>query len=218
MSHPRIPSDVEKSKVPFSSSSPVESPSEEGSEAKSFSSLMQGNQGAAEAEQVMISPLQLPQVATAGAPNPTTLLAQMQLAQNTMVNLQNQLSNPNLKLTNTQQLDIKNKLSSAGDYLQSAYGKMGVPIDEQSQQDAGGAPSKGKGPIAQFLDLLTDGIQQLDSSKAHVKNIGKDGILSPGDFLLIQLKLAKAQQQLDFTGVLLSKTIDGFKQIMGVQL
>lgn len=217
MSHQRIPSDLEKSQLSLSSSPQMESTSDEESSTKSFSSLMQGNQTAPEVEQ-MISPMQLPQIATAGPPNPTTLLAQMQLAQNTMSTLQSQLSTPNLQLTNTQQLDIRNKLSSAGDYLQSAYGKIGSNIDQETQQDAGGAPSKGKGPIAQFLGLLTDGIQQLESSKSHVQNIGKEGMLSPGDFLLIQLKLAKAQQELEFTGVLLSKTIDGFKQIMGVQL
>jgi flagellar hook-basal body complex protein FliE len=136
-----------------------------------------------------------------------------------MMNLQNQFNNPNLKLSSAQQTNIKNKLFAAGDYLQAAYSKLGADTQSGEQdQNAGGAPSKGKGPIAQFLNFLTDGIQQLESTKTHVHNIGKQGVLSPGDFLLIQLKLSKAQQELEFTGVLLSKTIDGFKQIMGVQI
>lgn len=186
--------------------------------ANSFSSLMQPEQALPSPEQMMVSPLQLAQLATGGPQNPASLLAQMQMAQSSMVGLQQQLSDPNLKLNTSQRNQIKTKLLSANANIDGVYLKMGGTLEQQND-DTGGRPSKGTGPIAQFLGYLTDGLNKMEDVKHHVNKISKIGAnLSPGDFLLVQLKLAKAQQELDFTGVLLSKTIDGFKQIMSVQL
>jgi hypothetical protein len=49
-----------------------------------------------------------------------------------------------------------------------------------------------------------------------LKNSGTD--LKPSDFLLIQLEMNKAQQELDFTSVLLSKVVEGTKMLMNVQI
>lgn len=217
MGQQRIPSDLDPNRS-LSNSIP-KSESEDGA-TKSFSSLMQPDPALQQTEQMMVSPLQLAQLATAGPQNPATFLNQLQLAQNSMLNIQEHLAQPNLKLNASQKAQIKTKLISANENLQSAHIKMGGELEQQPgpDDDAGGAPSKG--PISQYLGYLTDGLHQIESSKQFVKQISsmEGAKLSPGDFLLIQLKLAKAQQQLEFTGLLLSKTVDGFKQIMSVQL
>ncbi|MES2199666.1 MAG: hypothetical protein V4489_05825 [Chlamydiota bacterium] len=213
MSQHRIPSDLDPSRS-ARSGSPIPEDSSEESSSKSFSSLMQNNP-VEQTTETMINPMQLAQMATAGPPNPATLLAQMQMVQNNMLNVQGQIANPNLKLNNSQKSVIKNKLISANSNLEAAHLKMGGSLDH-NDEDAGDAPSKG--PIAKFLGMLSNGIDQLESTKQHVKTVSINGQLSPADFLLIQIKLAKASQEIEFTGVLLSKTLDGFKQLMSVQL
>lgn len=218
MTEHRIPANLNPNRSITSEESPLAKDPTESSGTKSFSSLMQNVSPEQGADKSMVSPLQLPQMATAGPSNPANFLAQIQLAQNNMVSVQGQLAHPNLKLNAAQRNIIKTKLISANTNLESAHLKLGGSLDEKND-DAGDAPSKGSpGPIAQFLGFLSDGLNQLESTKHHIKNVSADGVLSPGDFLLIQLKLAKAQQEIEFTGVLLSKTIDGFKQLMSVQL
>ncbi len=214
MSQHRIPSDLDPSRSMKSGVPTFEDPVENSS-TKSFSSLMQNNSAEQGLEHTMINPMQLAQMATAGPANPNTILAQIQMVQNSMLNVKGQVSSPNLKLNTSQRSVIKNKLVSANSNLEAAHLKMGGTLEKQNE-NAEDAPSKG--PIAQFLGMLSNGIDQLESSKQHVKTVSKNGQLSPGDFLMIQIKLAQAEQEIAFTGVLLSKTLDGFKQLMSVQL
>lgn len=214
MSQHRIPSDLDPSRSMKSGIPTFEDPAENSS-TKSFSSLMQNNSAEQGLENTMINPMQLAQMATAGPANPNTILAQIQMVQNSMLNVKGQVSNPNLKLNTSQKNVLKTKLISANSTLEAAHLKMGGTLDKQ-EEDAGGAPSKG--PVAQFLGLLSNGLDQLESTKQHVKTVSNNGQLSPADFLMIQIKLAKAGQEIEFAGVLLSKTLDGFKQLMSVQL
>ncbi|MBS0627039.1 MAG: hypothetical protein JSS09_02385 [Verrucomicrobia bacterium] len=214
MSQHRIPSDLDPSRSMTSGASPSKDFTK--NPEKSFSSLMQNNPIEQNAEQ-MINPLQLAQIATAGPPNPHTLLAQVQLAQNNMLNIKEHISNPNLKLNASEKSILKSKLTSANSKLQAIDLKLGGTLDGKND-DAGDAPSKGSGPIAQYLGLLTNGLSSLESVKHGIKTVSNVGTLSPADFLTMQVKLSKATQELEFAGVLLSKTLDGFKQLMSVQL
>ncbi len=215
MTQNRIPGDLDPIRKVIQESDFSKDPAE-ASSTKSFSSLMQNNLPEQQVNTTMINPLQLAQPATAGPTNPGAFLAQLQQAQNSMMNIKEHIKTPNLKLNEAQKKQIKGKLISANENLQAAHLKMGGTIEPKQESEE---PSEsGTGPIAQFLGYLTDGLNQLEETKRHVKTVSNDGMLAPADFLLIQLRLAKAQQELEFTGVLLSKTIDGFKQIMSVQL
>ena len=69
------------------------------------------------------------------------------------------------------------------------------------------------------MNYLADGQQQLVSAQRQLQSLkAKGDSLAPADFLLIQVKLNKAQQELDFTSVLLSNAVSGFKTLMNVQL
>lgn len=215
MSQHRIPSNLDPIRSMTSGSSPSTDFTKD-AETKSFSSLMQNNPIEQNPEP-MINPLQLAQVATAGPPNPHTLLAQVQLAQNNMLNIKEHISSPNLKLNVSQKSLLKTKLTSANSKFQSLDVKLGGSLDGKND-DAGDGPSKGSGPIAQYLGLLTNGLSSLESIKHGIKTVSNAGMLSPADFLTMQVNLSKATQELEFASVLLSKTLDGFKQLMSVQL
>jgi hypothetical protein len=222
MTQKPLPGDISRPErieaaVPFGEEQP-----EIGTPSQSFSSLMQKPESglASQAGKAqMVSPFDLAQGPrqNIGAPNLDTLLAQVQLAQSTMSDLQNQFSYPNLKLKSSQRYVMKNKLADANANIRAATAKMGVPLP--NEEDAGSLPSKGTGPLAQFLNYVTDGMNQMESAKQQLndlKNKGKN--LTPADFLLIQIKLNKAQQELDFTSVLLSKAVEDFKMLMNIQL
>lgn len=146
-------------------------------------------------------------------PSATTLLAQVGQAQTTLNNLTNNINYPNLKLKAGQKSLLNSKLFDATDSLRAANAKMGAVPEETS------APTQFKGPLGRFLALLADGQTQLEAAKNQLQNLKNKGEqLSPGDFLLIQVKLNKAQQELDFSSVLLSNAVQDFKLLMQVQL
>jgi len=197
-------------------SQPVDpTPSPFSSKGNQFSSLLQTSSETPQ-EAIPLSPMQLSHAATAGPPNPQHFLSQLQMAQNSMLNIREHVQTPNLALKPSQANLVKKKLSNANEYLESAYKKLGGTLDQGEEKED---QQKGSGPIAQFLNHLTSGLRLIDSAAMQAKHVSAlRKQLSPGDYLLIQLKLAKAQQELEFTSTLLSKSIDGFKQIMSVQL
>jgi len=162
-----------------------------------------------------MSPIQLAQnqnVVT-GTPNHATLLAQASQVQGTLGDLQSHLNTKNLKLSKPQQYLLKSKLGEATDHLRAANTKLGAeppkaPITHHSAS-----------PIQKFLSTLTDGQNQLESAKAKLNSLSQAGeTLTPSDFLLAQIKMNQAQQELEFSSVLLSKAVDALKATFNIQL
>ncbi|NDD58765.1 MAG: hypothetical protein EBZ47_05890 [Chlamydiae bacterium] len=191
--------------------------SELGTTTQSFSTYMQ-NAPVAEmgtTKSQMISPFDLAQGPKSGitSPNLGTIMNQVSLAQNTMSGLQTQLVTPDLRLTESQKKIVKSKLTDANTSLKNANAKLGAPEVELSQKPTS------SGPLAKFLDYVADGMNQLDSAKNQISDLKNKGSnLTPADFLMIQIKMNKAQQELDFTSVLLSKAVEDFKMMMNIQL
>ena len=104
-------------------------------------------------------------------------------------------------------------MSEANANLRAANAKMGANIPPEP------ALSNFQGPLGRFLAYLSDGQQQIESAKAHLENLKDKGAnLTPGDFLLIQVKMNKAQQQLEYSSVLLANAVNAIKQLSQVQL
>ncbi len=161
------------------------------------------------------TPMELVGHPPVGAAQPTfdTLITQAKLASMTLGDVQNQLSTPNLKLKQSQKYLLKNKLSDATNHLRSANAKMGAPIPDEPEEDSS------QGPFSRFMGLLTDGQNQLDSAQAYLKKMNDSGTsLSAGDMLLLQVKMNKAQQELEYASVLLGKAMDDIKTLFNVQL
>lgn len=197
-----------------------EEPGSLASSTQSFSSFMQSAQATAEAsgtKSQMISPFDLEQnglKSGLASPNLGTIMSQVQLAQSTIGEVQNQLSYPDLKLKSSQKFVVKNKLSDVNDSLRAANAKLGTP-----GADGPSVSSGATGPLARYLDYVADGMNQLESAKQQIAALKTKGTsMNPADYLLIQIKMNKAQQELDFTTVLLSKAVDDFKTMMNVQL
>jgi hypothetical protein len=163
----------------------------------------------------MISPFGLMQgqPPLAQAPTMDTLLAQINNAQSTLGDINSQLNTPGLKLKASTKYLTKSKLSDANDNLRTFNSKIGANVPEEPDI------SEFKGPLGRFFAYLTDGQNQMDAAKRQLQDLkGKGANISPGDFLLIQVKLNKAQQLLEFTSVLLSNAVSDIKQMMQIQL
>ncbi len=213
-----LPSDISSADKIIPTRSIGNEPEHTGVPTQSFASFMQGDKASPMTQSgktAMISPFDLAhgQPPLAQAPTLDTLVAQVNTAQSTMGDLNSQLSYPNLKLKNSQKYLLKNKLTDANANLRIANAKMGANVPDAPEQ------TQLSGPFAKFIGYLSDGQAQLTSAQQQLTALKDKGQnLSAGDFLMIQIKMNKAQQQLEFSSVLLSNAVQDIKTLMGVQL
>lgn len=212
------PEDVTRTSAPspITEGEPGHAPAEG---ARSFQSYMEsGTSGAnpmlATGQSAQVSPFDLAQgQVLAAGPTVNTIQAQAKVAHGALGDVANQLNTPNLKLRQSSKYILKNKLASANALIRSAGAKAGVPDQAQPQLPAGA------GPIQRFLGLVTDGQNQLEAAQSQLQALSAKGeALSPGDMLLIQIKLNKAQQEIEYSSLLLSKAVDDMKMMMNIQL
>jgi hypothetical protein len=208
-----LPSDIEDPGRIFPTK-PVDTEEHGQGTTQPFASFMKGGP-VASAPSSMISPFALMQGNTplTTAPNTDTLLGQVQGMQGTSKDIQNQLGTPQLKLKASTKYLLKNKLSESTDHLRSLNASLGT------NAPAGPTLPPVAGPLGKFLNYITDGQAQMEAAKQQLQNLKAKGTsLSPGDFLLVQLKMNKAQQLLEFSSVLLSTAVSDIKQMMQVQI
>ncbi|NGX51458.1 MAG: hypothetical protein K1060chlam2_01324 [Chlamydiae bacterium] len=151
-------------------------------------------------------------VAAAGPTN-ESIMSQMNSTSSVLGDLQNQLNNKNLNLRQSQKYLLRSKLTHANAQIRAAANKAGI--------DTGPPPAQlsRQSPINKFLALLTDGQSQLSAAKEKIQNLNMSGqAMNPGDLLLIQVKLAKAQQELEYSSVLLSTAVSDIKTLFNIQL
>ncbi|MCB1107525.1 MAG: hypothetical protein KDK76_05455 [Chlamydiia bacterium] len=148
-------------------------------------------------------------------PGPTneSILGQMNSTASVLGDLQNQLNNKNLNLRQSQKYLLRNKLTSANQNIRAAASKAGVdtgpPLSQFSRQS----------PINRFLGILTDSQTQLAEAQNKIQQLNIKGqSVSPGEILLIQVKLSKAQQELEYSSVLLSTATSDIKTLFNIQL
>ena len=163
-----------------------------------------------------VTPLQLMEqshVVGQNAPSMETLAAQINSTSSALGDVQNQLSTKNLTLKPSQKYLLRSKLKSANEHIRSAAEKSTrSPIDPPQ------VPPH-QNPVERFLGLVTDGQTQLDQVQGMVKDMKlSGGSLSPSQLLGIQVKLARAQQEIEYSSVLLSKAIDGIKTLFNIQI
>ena len=181
-----------------------------------FQSYMEGakgpNLGKATGQQSPFDVMQSQSLAASGA-DVKTLLTQVVTAQSTIGDLNNELNTPKLKLKQSQRWLLKQKLSNSNAHLRSANEKLGNPAAAAFEE-----PKEG-GPLVKFMSYLTDGQTQLNQAHQKLSELSASGkTLNPTDLLLIQIKLSKAQQEMEYSSVVLSKAVDDMKTLMNVQL
>lgn len=149
---------------------------------------------------------------TTGQPSMDSLQAQAKAAQDTLGIVSQQIQTPNLQLKRSQAHLLRNKLTDAQTYSRAAAAKLGIDLPPMK------APAEG-GVLARFLAYINDGQDQFAAVQQKLKELSSQGAqISPGDMMLLQSKLALAQQEIEYSSVLLSRIVSSITTIMGIQL
>lgn len=162
-----------------------------------------------------VSPMELQGADAAKAAGPTlpSLIQQASQTQETLSDIQKKLKTPNLRFKRQHQYLLKNKLTDANNHLRSAIQKLGGEVPATKK------PPKGAGPLEKFISLVGDGQDKMHAVTDQLKSIGEsDKKMSPTDYLIVQVKLAQAQQEIEYSSVLLSKMVDALKQTLNIQI
>jgi hypothetical protein len=171
-------------------------------------------QGIAPTEQAP-SPYQLQQgqVSSLGTPSMDSLQMQSSQLQNNLDTVNTQLNTKNLTLNQSQKYLLRNKLSESNDSLRTAASKAGAEVNPPI------TTSNKLNPVAKFLAYVTDSQMQLASVQKKLKQLSADGkSLSAGEMLMIQVKLNKAQQAIEYSSTLLGKAVEDIKTLFNVQI
>ncbi len=195
------------------------SPGPAGGPQGDFESLMKGSEGAQKnlaAPPQGLSPAEVPQTAvTAQSTQPTldSVLAQVGMAQDGLGNLQTKLNTKDLQLTNSQKSLLRSKLSSSATHFRAVNETLGIepPAAPPLQTD--------KGPLAKLFGYLSDGEVQMKAAQAKLNESAISGTqLQPGEMLIIQAKLNQAQQEVDYSSLVVSKAVSALTQLLNTQL
>ncbi len=162
-----------------------------------------------------VSPMDLPRdlhIQTAG-PSIESLLAQANSAGGDLADIRKKLDTPNLKFKRQHQYLLRNKLLEANNHIRAAGNRMGAVMPDPA------AIAHDANPIEKFIGYVTDGQNQMMAAKAQLQKINSNNKkLNPSELLLVQIKMSQAQQNLEYSSILLSKVIDIFKQTLNIQL
>lgn len=154
-------------------------------------------------------------------PSLDVLAQQLSSSEHLMVNIKEQLGlldemqqkSPQAGLTQSQKNLLDTKLSDANSRLYAATAKLGLENEEPP------APNTSGGMFEKFLSYLTDGQQRITDARKGLAEMGnKKESFNPADFLNLQSKLNMAQQELEYSSVLLSKAVEGIKMLFQVQI
>jgi hypothetical protein len=149
----------------------------------------------------------------AGTPTVDSLLSQMSTTHSKMSDLNSRLNTPNLKLNHAQKYLLNNKLADAKAHINSAAAKVGLSPPPSKEIPTG------SNPLAKFLAILSDGQYQLHAAQEQLQHMKMEGkTLDPGELLLMQVKLGKANNEIEYASILISKAVDTTKQLFNIQL
>lgn len=128
--------------------------------------------------------------------------------------LKNRLTDPHVEIKNDYKQILRNKLEHVDESLKIALDKAGVeyvaPI---------AAEQSGNTPIERFMNLLTQGQEQLGQLGGQLQKLGNTREnINPANLLMVQMKVNYIQQELEFFTSVLNKALEGTKTIMNVQV
>ncbi len=184
---------------------------------ESFRSLMQKNTALPKEGQTVKSPFDLARGASPLTTGPTigSIQAQVVHTQTSLGDLANTLTTPNLKLKPSSKYLLRNKLSEASQQLRTVNAKVSKGEEQTEEEEL----PAGTGPIQKLLSYVSTGQASLAAAQQHIQKLAEDGEnLSPAELLLVQVKLNKAQQLIEYSSVLVSKAVDDMKQLFNIQL
>jgi len=150
--------------------------------------------------------------------SPEEVMAQTQEVIAQIHDIKGKLGTPDLQLSSAVQTVMQNKLSHIDDKLRVAVEQVGGEyrsFDEVREEEKGGLRT----PIERFMGVLEIGEEQLQNVFHQVDVLGAGTkSMEPGALLLLQIKVAFVQQELEFFTAVLNKALESTKTLMNVQV
>jgi hypothetical protein len=213
-----MPGDI-SGKIPVES----EKPTGLGQKPTSFETHMEGPSGAPKGVQLPpsgaapahgASPIDIAKPAgQTSPPSLDSLMNQAKSAQDGLGTIGKQLQDPNLKLKRSQSQLLKHKLQDATGHIRSAGDKAGVPAPKAQK------PLTGSSPAARFLGMIGQGQDDLMAVQQQIKTYSANPEkMNAADMMFMQVKMNQAQQEIEYSSLLLGKVIESFKQVLNIQL
>lgn len=145
--------------------------------------------------------------------SPQDLVVQADDVVSQIGSLKDKLETPNLDIKSSVQTLLRSKLDHIDDNLKIVMDKAGLEYTPPEK-----ATSFAK-PIDRFLGMLTHAQSQLETISSDVKILAESKQeLSPANMLLIQIKVASIQQEIELFTSMLNKALESTKTIMNVQV
>jgi len=180
-----------------------------------FTAQMQAAEGKIAAEEnVNPTPMQVYQGKLAiGSPTLENLTKQIDDTNTQFNSLQKKLSIPKLSLKRSESSLIDLKLQKATKSISD------ITTDITGSSFAKTQTPQGAGPATRFLAMITDGQNGLIETQKKLQEFEASGNnLTPTKLLQIQVQLAQAQQELEYSSIILSKCIDVLKSTLNIQI
>ena len=145
-------------------------------------------------------------------PSFDSVLSQTKSVHGLLGDINTQLQTKNLKLKQSDRASLRSKLTSANSYLKAANVKLGAEVVEEPTSEGGGI-------LGKFLGYVSQGQANVAAAQKQLMELkGKGDALKPADFLAIQIKLAHAQQEIEYASMMLANAISGLKTLFNIQL
>lgn len=153
-------------------------------------------------------------IAPSSPPTMNSVTEQMNSVSSSLGDIKTQLHTKGLKLKNSENHLLRTKLGNANEHINIAGNKLGIRPSPNPR-----AMNKSKNPITRFLAMVSDGQRQMVDAADTIKNLNASGqAVNPGDLLLVQIKLNKAQQELNYTSVILGNATSMVKTLFNIQI
>lgn len=144
-----------------------------------------------------------------------------QAAGRTIGKVKKKLETPGIKVRNSFQPPLQNKLSTIKDNLGVLSKTAGIKdlarASEFGSGKSGDPLEKLPRPVRKFVKLLTEGQSQLEALDKQLSTMD-DKEMSPSKLLAIQIKVGHISHELELFSSLLNKAIESTKTIMNVQV
>jgi hypothetical protein len=184
---------------------------------QAFKQHMQTNQLNSPEKQTAPSPMDIANMQKINPTAPPTMdsvKAQMDTASDSLGDIKSELHKKGLKLKASDKYLIRKKLTNANEHISAAAKHVGVDT-----QNFDAKLNRSKNPIARFLSMVSDGQNQMLQAANTIKNMNVNGqSINPSQLLLVQIKLQKAQQELNYTSTILGNATSMIKTIFSVQV
>ncbi|MEC8306541.1 MAG: hypothetical protein VXZ72_01625 [Chlamydiota bacterium] len=144
------------------------------------------------------------------------VIHQVHAASGALEELKGTLNHRGNRIKTSENKLIKKKVELAHQKIRETMNQLG--LTHQGAIIHQGIPNGRGGPAARFLDFLNDGQRNLANIKRSLNSMEPGQSLRPADLLRIQIKMSQAQQAMEYSSLLLSKAVDGIKQLMNIQI